>query len=152
MIGMVQGAVAIPGIFIAIFVGYLADLRGRRFVAIFSLLLFGIDVIQWCVCAGGSCLCRFCVLCSGWRFMLLFSAGLLLVGVVFAGTAILVLRLLSLGPVLAVAVGLVLARIAVWILRLIKRWAARTRTRLDDLFLAEVERPVAVTLALDIRP
>lgn len=50
--------------------------------------------------------------------------------------------------VLAVALGLVLARIAVWILRLIKRWAARTRTRLDDLFLAQVERPVAVTLAL----
>lgn len=42
LIGMVQGAVAIPGIFIAIFVGYLADLRGRRFVAIFSLLMFGI--------------------------------------------------------------------------------------------------------------
>jgi MFS family permease len=42
VIGMVQGAVAIPGIFIAIFVGYLADLRGRRFVAILSLLLFGI--------------------------------------------------------------------------------------------------------------
>ncbi len=42
VIGMVQGAVAIPGIFIAIFVGYLADLRGRRFVAIFSLLIFGI--------------------------------------------------------------------------------------------------------------
>ena len=48
----------------------------------------------------------------------------------------------------AAIVGLVLARIAVWILRLIKRWAARTRTRLDDLFLAQVERPVAVTLAL----
>ncbi len=42
VIGMVQGAVAIPGIFLAIFIGYLADLRGRRFVAIFSLLLFGV--------------------------------------------------------------------------------------------------------------
>lgn len=42
VIGLVQGAVAVPGIFLAIFIGYLADLRGRRFVAIFSLLMFGV--------------------------------------------------------------------------------------------------------------
>jgi ACDE family multidrug resistance protein len=42
VIGMVQGAVAIPGIFLAIFIGYLADLRGRRFVGMASLIIFGI--------------------------------------------------------------------------------------------------------------
>jgi MFS family permease len=42
VIGMVQGAVAIPGIFLAIFIGYLADRRGRRFIAVTSLVLFGI--------------------------------------------------------------------------------------------------------------
>ncbi len=42
VIGMVQGAVAVPGIFLAIFIGYLADLRGRRFVGIFSLMMLGI--------------------------------------------------------------------------------------------------------------
>lgn len=50
--------------------------------------------------------------------------------------------------VLAVAVGLALAWIATLILRLVKRWAARTATRLDDLFLANIERPVAITLML----
>lgn len=50
--------------------------------------------------------------------------------------------------VLAVALGLALARVATWILRLIRRWAARTRTRLDDLFLSNLQRPVAVTLAM----
>jgi MFS transporter, ACDE family, multidrug resistance protein len=42
VIGMVQGAVAIPGIFLAVFVGYIADLKGRRFVAIGSLLAYGL--------------------------------------------------------------------------------------------------------------
>jgi ACDE family multidrug resistance protein len=42
VIGLVQGAVAIPGIFLAIFIGYLADLKGRRFVAVMSLLIFGV--------------------------------------------------------------------------------------------------------------
>ncbi len=41
-IGMIQGAVAIPGVFLAIMIGYLTDLRGRRFVAIASLAVFGI--------------------------------------------------------------------------------------------------------------
>ena len=41
-IGLVQGAVAIPGVFLAIFIGYLADLKGRRFVAIVSLLVYGV--------------------------------------------------------------------------------------------------------------
>ncbi len=49
---------------------------------------------------------------------------------------------------LAVAIGIVLAWIATGILGIIKRWAARSKTRLDDLFLANVERPVAVTLVL----
>jgi MFS family permease len=34
--------VAIPGVFLAIFIGYVADLRGRRFIAIASLLVYGI--------------------------------------------------------------------------------------------------------------
>lgn len=40
-IGLVQGAVAMPGVVLAIFIGYLADLKGRRFVAVASLLVFG---------------------------------------------------------------------------------------------------------------
>jgi MFS family permease len=42
VIGMVQGAVAIPGIFLAMGIGYLADRRGRRFVGVASLLIFGL--------------------------------------------------------------------------------------------------------------
>ena len=42
VIGFVQGAVAIPGIFLALFIGYLADLKGRRFVGVGSLLVFGV--------------------------------------------------------------------------------------------------------------
>jgi len=41
-IGLIQGAVAVPGVVLAIFIGYLADRRGRRFVAVASLLIFGI--------------------------------------------------------------------------------------------------------------
>ncbi len=41
VIGFVQGAVAIPGIFLALFIGYLADLKGRRFVGVASLVVFG---------------------------------------------------------------------------------------------------------------
>ena len=40
-IGLLQGAVAIPGIFLAIWMGYLSDLKGRRFVAVASLILLG---------------------------------------------------------------------------------------------------------------
>jgi MFS family permease len=42
VIGVVQGAVAVPGIFLAILIGYVADLKGRRFVAIVTLLIFGV--------------------------------------------------------------------------------------------------------------
>ncbi len=41
-IGLVQGAVAIPGIFLAAYIGYLADRFGRRRVIRASLLVFGI--------------------------------------------------------------------------------------------------------------
>ena len=40
-IGLVQGAVAIPGIFLAALIGYLADRLGRREVIRVSLLIFG---------------------------------------------------------------------------------------------------------------
>jgi len=40
-IGLVQGAVAVPGIFLAAYIGYLADRFGRRRVIRISLLLFG---------------------------------------------------------------------------------------------------------------
>ncbi len=40
-IGLVQGAVAIPGIFLAVVIGYVADRRGRRLVAVASLAIFG---------------------------------------------------------------------------------------------------------------
>ena len=40
-IGLVQGAVAIPGIFLAALIGYLADRLGRREVVRASLLIFG---------------------------------------------------------------------------------------------------------------
>lgn len=41
-IGLVQGAVAVPGIFLAAYIGYLADRWGRRRVIRASLLIFGI--------------------------------------------------------------------------------------------------------------
>ena len=41
-IGLIQGAVAIPGIFLAMAIGYLADRRGRRFIGVASLLVFGV--------------------------------------------------------------------------------------------------------------
>ena len=40
-IGLIQSAVAIPGIALALFIGYLYDRKGRRFVAAMSLLIFG---------------------------------------------------------------------------------------------------------------
>ena len=40
-IGLVQGAVAVPGIFLATYTGYLADRFGRRTVIRWSLLIFG---------------------------------------------------------------------------------------------------------------
>ena len=40
-VGLVQGAVAIPGIFLAAYIGYLADRLGRREVIRASLLIFG---------------------------------------------------------------------------------------------------------------
>ncbi len=41
-IGFVQGAVAVPGIFLAVVIGYVADRRGRRLVAVASLAVFGV--------------------------------------------------------------------------------------------------------------
>lgn len=41
-IGLVQGAVAVPGIFLAAYIGYLADKLGRRRVIRVSLLIFGV--------------------------------------------------------------------------------------------------------------
>jgi MFS family permease len=41
-IGLVQGAVALPGIFLAAYIGYLADKYGRRRVIRVSLLIFGV--------------------------------------------------------------------------------------------------------------
>jgi len=40
-IGVVQGAVAVPGIFLAPYIGYLSDRLGRRRVVRISLLIFG---------------------------------------------------------------------------------------------------------------
>ena len=42
VIGLVQGAVPLPGIFLAIYIGYLADRKGRRFVGVASLLVFAL--------------------------------------------------------------------------------------------------------------
>ena len=41
-IGLVLGAVAIPGVFLAIWIGYAADRLGRRFVIEASLAVFGV--------------------------------------------------------------------------------------------------------------
>lgn len=41
-IGLVQGAVALPGIFLASYIGYLADRFGRRRVIRISLVVFGV--------------------------------------------------------------------------------------------------------------
>ena len=41
-IGLIQGVAAFPGVLLAIFIGHIADVRGRRFVAVWSLLVFGV--------------------------------------------------------------------------------------------------------------
>jgi MFS family permease len=41
-IGWIQGVVAMPGVFLALFIGYFYDRAGRRAVAVASLLVFGI--------------------------------------------------------------------------------------------------------------
>jgi MFS family permease len=41
-IGWIQGVVAMPGIFLALFIGYVYDRAGRRTVAVASLLIFGL--------------------------------------------------------------------------------------------------------------
>ncbi len=45
VIGVIQGAAAFPGVVLAVFIGHIADLRGRRFVAVWALLLYGISGI-----------------------------------------------------------------------------------------------------------
>ena len=79
VIGMVQGAVAIPGIFLAIFIGYIADLKGRRFVAIGSLLTFGLGG------TAGFLARSFWPLVAARAFQGLGTSGILSLGVVVIG-------------------------------------------------------------------
>jgi MFS family permease len=78
-IGLVQSAVAVPGIFLAAFIGYLADRLGRRRVIRASLLIFGV--------AGLACFfARDFWLLVSLRFVQgLGTSGLLSLGVVVIG-------------------------------------------------------------------
>ncbi len=84
-IGLVQGAVALPGIFLAAYIGYLADRFGRRRVIRASLLIFGIFGLA-------SFFARTYWLLVGARMLQglgtsgLLSLGVVLIGDLFTGT------------------------------------------------------------------
>jgi len=78
-IGLVQGAVAVPGIFLAAYIGYLADRLGRRRVIRVSLVVFGVFGLA-CFFA------RSYWLLVGFRMLQgLGTSGLLSLGVVLIG-------------------------------------------------------------------
>jgi MFS family permease len=83
-IGLVQGAVAVPGIFLAAYTGYLADRYGRRSVIRISLLIFG--------CAGLACffarnywLLVMLRVIQGLGTSALLSLGIVVIGDLFVG-------------------------------------------------------------------
>ena len=78
-IGLVQGAVAVPGIFLAAYIGYLADKFGRRRVIRASLLLFGVFGLS-CFFARS-----YWVLIGARMLQGLGTSGLLSLGVVLIG-------------------------------------------------------------------
>jgi MFS family permease len=78
-IGLIQGAVALPGIFLAAYIGYLADKFGRRRVIRVSLLLFGVFGLS-CFFARS-----YWVLVGARMLQGLGTSGLLSLGVVLIG-------------------------------------------------------------------
>lgn len=83
-IGLVQGAVAIPGIFLAAYIGYLADRFGRRRVIRVSLIIFGVFGLACFFARSYWVLVGFRVL-QGLGTSGLLSLGVVLIGDLFTG-------------------------------------------------------------------
>jgi MFS family permease len=83
-IGLVQGAVAVPGIFLAAYIGYLADRLGRRRVIRASLVIFGVFGLACFFARSYWTLVMFRVL-QGLGTSGLLSLGVVLIGDLFTG-------------------------------------------------------------------
>jgi MFS family permease len=83
-IGLVQGAVAIPGIFLAAYIGYLADRIGRRRVIRVSLVIFGVFGLACFFARDYGLLVTFRVL-QGLGTSGLLSLGVVIIGDLFTG-------------------------------------------------------------------
>lgn len=83
-IGLVQGAVAIPGIFLAAYIGYLADRYGRRRVIRISLVVFGVFGLL-CFFARSYWLLVALRLLQGLGTSGLLSLGVVVIGDLFTG-------------------------------------------------------------------
>jgi len=83
-IGLVQGAVAIPGIFLAAYIGYLADRFGRRRVIRVSLIIFGVFGLACFFARSYWVLVGFRIL-QGLGTSGLLSLGVVLIGDLFTG-------------------------------------------------------------------
>jgi MFS family permease len=83
-IGLIQGAVAVPGIFLAAYTGYLADKFGRRRVIRASLLLFGVFGLS-CFFARSYWLLVGARVLQGLGTSGLLSLGVVLIGDLFTG-------------------------------------------------------------------
>jgi len=83
-IGLVQGAVAFPGIFLAAYIGYLADKFGRRRVIRASLLIFGVFGLA-CFFARSYWLLVGARVLQGLGTSGLLSLGVVLIGDLFTG-------------------------------------------------------------------
>lgn len=84
-IGWVQGAVAIPGVFLAAFIGYLADRYGRREVIRASLVIFGVFGLALFFARDFRLLLLFRLL-QGFGTSGLLSLGVVVIGDVFTGS------------------------------------------------------------------
>jgi MFS family permease len=83
-IGLVQGAVAVPGIFLAAYIGYLADRLGRRQVIRVSLVIFGVFGLA-CFFARDYWLLVAFRLLQGLGTSGLLSLGVVIIGDLFTG-------------------------------------------------------------------
>lgn len=83
-IGFLQGAVALPGIFLAAYIGYLADKLGRRRVVRVSLLVFGTFGLASFFAPNYEVLVAFRVL-QGLGTSGLLSIGVVVIGDLFTG-------------------------------------------------------------------
>ena len=83
-VGFLQGAVALPGIFLAAYIGYLADRHGRRRVVRVSLLVFGVFGVASFFAPNYAVLVVFRVL-QGLGTSGLLSLGVVVIGDMFTG-------------------------------------------------------------------